>query len=407
MSKIIYKSNKDKAQSEDEKASSEIAATKIAEVDTSSDKKNVSTAVKKETEKITEVEESSDDDNEVVGDTYKAKDVDSENFNKDKIIKYFKRHPKSKVSTKVERFTPKLSDGLSTPQVNTRFTQFLFNDTNKKYSRSYASIFISNICTFFNLLCLIAGIALILANTKGITNYLVLFITTLNIAIGIFQEIRSKRAIDRLSILAANTTKVVRDGEVIEIPVNEIVLDDVLFLELGNQVPADCILAEGSVEVNESLLTGESIAIKKMPGDLLYAGSFISSGSGKMRVEKVGKETFIEKLTSKAKKYKRPNSELATSQRLIIKVIAVLIIPIAIGMFFIAKANYDPSSTAEAWIFSKEVNFAIQRTCTVVIGMIPSGMLLLTSTALFLGILRLTKSQTLVQDMYSLEMLAG
>jgi cation-transporting ATPase E len=228
----------------------------------------------------------------------------------------------------------------------------------------------------------------------------------LNIAIGIFQEIRSKRAIDKLSILATNTTKVIRDGEVIEIPVNEVVLDDVLCLDLGNQVPADCILAEGNVEVNESLLTGESIAIKKTAGDLLYAGSFISSGSGKMRVDKVGKDTFIEKLTSKAKKYKRPNSELMTAQRLIIKVIAVLIIPIAIGMFFIAKANYDPTSTAEAWIFSKEVNFAIQRTCTVVIGMIPSGMLLLTSTALFLGILRLTKSQTLVQDMYSLEMLA-
>ena len=340
-------------------------------------------------------------------------------FDKEKIIKYFKRHPKKQVNTKVERFSPKLNYGLDAEQVKTRFTQFLFNDTNKKYSRSYASIFIGNICTFFNLLCLIAGIALILANTKGITNYLVIFITSANIFIGIVQEIRSKLSIDKLSILNANTIKVVRDGEVTEIPVNEIVLDDVIIMELGNQVPADCILAEGTVEVNESLLTGESVAIKKNAGDILYAGSFISSGSGKCRVEKVGKETYIEKLTSKAKKYKRPNSELMNSTKLIIKVISVIIIPIAIGMYLVSfKAVNDPAflekypSMAEAWagvqaaLFSQNVNFSIQRTCSVVIGMIPSGMLLLTSVALAVGIVRLAKNQTLVQDMYSLEMLA-
>lgn len=329
-----------------------------------------------------------------------------EDFDKEKIVKYFKRHPKKAVNTKVDRFNPKLTKGLSTAQVQTRFTQFLFNDTNKKFSRSYASIFIGNICTFFNLLCLLAGIALIIANTQGITNYLVLFITSANIVIGIIQEIRSKLSIDKLSILAANNAKVVRDGETREIPVNEIVLDDVLIVELGQQVPADCILAEGSVEVNESLLTGESVAIKKNVGDTLFAGSFISSGSGKCRVDKVGKETYIEKLTSKAKKYKRPNSELMNSTKLIIKVISILIIPIAIGMFFIARGNFDAASGVEDFLFSKHINYAIQRTCSVVIGMIPSGMLLLTSVALAVGIVRLARNHTLVQDMYSLEMLA-
>lgn len=337
-------------------------------------------------------------------------DAESENkdgdFDKEKIVKYFKRHPKKAVNTKVDRFTPKLNKGLSPAQVQTRFTQFLFNDTNKKYSRSYASIFIGNICTFFNLLCLLAGIALIIADTQGITNYLVLFITTANIVIGIIQEIRSKLSVDKLSILNANTVKVMRDGEVTEVPANEIVLDDVIILELGNQVPADCILAEGSVEVNESLLTGESVAIKKNVGDLLYAGSFISSGNGKCRVEKVGKETYLEKLTSKAKKYKRPNSELMNSTKLIIKVISILIIPIAIGMFFIAKNNFDPASNVQDFLFKANINYAIQRTCSVVIGMIPSGMLLLTSVALAVGIVRLAKNHTLVQDMYSLEMLA-
>lgn len=332
-----------------------------------------------------------------------------ENFNKDKIIRDFKRHPNRKISSKVDRFSPPLKTGLSTGQVQTRFKQFLFNDTNKRYSRSYFSIFVGNICTFFNLLCLLAFVALLLANTQGISNYLVIFITTANICIGIIQEIRSKLSIDKLAVLASSVVKTVRDGEILEIPTTEIVMDDVIILELGNQVPADCILCEGSVEVNESLLTGESIAVKKQIGDVLLAGSFIASGSGKMRVDKVGKDTYIEKLTSKAKKYKRPNSELMNSTKLIIKCISVLIVPIAIMTFFIALNNTASDSSFAAVvgnIFSNEVSYAIQRTCTVIIGMIPSGMLLLTSIALAVGIMRLSRSQTLVQDMYSLEMLA-
>lgn len=329
-------------------------------------------------------------------------------FDKSKITD--NRRTKNETPLKVDRYSPKLNCGLTATQVETRFKQSLSNTTNKHYSRSYASIFIGNICTFFNLLCLLAGIALILANTKGISNYLVLAITTANIVIGIIQEIRSKLSIDKLAILASNTVKVMRDGEIMEISANEIVLDDVILLETGNQVPADCILAEGTVEVNESLLTGESIAIKKSVGDILYAGSFISSGSGKFRVEKVGKDTYLEKLTAKAKKYKRPNSELMNSTKHIIKGITILIIPIAIGSFLIAK-NYshndlDGFNKVIPGIFNQEISYAIQRTCTVVIGMIPSGMLLLTSVALAVGIVRLAKSRTLVQDMYSLEMLA-
>lgn len=335
-------------------------------------------------------------------------ETDGEPFDKQKQIKYFKRHGKKEINLKVERFTPELDEGLDQKQVETRFKQFLFNDTNRRYSRSYASIFIGNICTFFNLLCLLAFVALLIAQTQKLTNYLVIFITTANIVIGIIQEIRSKLSIDKLALLASNTVKVMREGEIVEIPANEIVLDDVIILELGNQVPADCILAEGSVEVNESLLTGESVPIKKNAGDILYAGSFIASGHGKFRVEKVGKETYLEKLTAKAKKYRRPNSELMNSTKLIIKCITILIIPIAIGTFIMTYNSITDSDLVGivAGIFPANVNFAIQRTCTVVIGMIPCGMLLLTSIALAVGIIRLAKSQTLVQDMYSLEMLA-
>ncbi|MDE7380229.1 MAG: HAD family hydrolase, partial [Clostridia bacterium] len=347
---------------------------------------------------------SSDDDEEETDEAVETK----ETFDKAKIIKYFKRHPKLQINTKVERFTPDLKEGLSPEQVETRFKQFLFNDTNKTYSKSYASIFIGNICTFFNLLCLIAFIALLLAGMQGVSNYLVIVITAANIFIGIFQEIRAKIAIDKLAVMASSLTKVLRDGEVIEVPTSELVLDDVVIMELGNQVPADCILAEGTVEVNESLLTGESVSIKKQVGDVLYAGSFIASGNGKCRVDKVGKETFLEKLMAKAKKYKRPNSELINSMQNIIKGVSIAIFPIAIGVFLVTRAATGQVEGVEVvpWLLSERNSLALAKTCSVVIGMIPSGMLLLTSVALAMGMLRLTKNHTLVRDMYSLEMLA-
>lgn len=348
-------------------------------------------------------DEQPETDSETAGDA----EAKEETFDKAKIVRYFKRHPKMNINTKVDRFSPELNEGLNPEQVETRFKQFLFNDTNKKYSKSYASIFIGNICTFFNLLCLIAFIALLLAGMQGVTNYLVIVITAANIVIGIVQEIRSKLAIDKLSILASSTTKVVRDGDVVEVPTSELVLDDVIIMELGSQVPADCILAEGSVEVNESLLTGESVSIKKQIGDVLYAGSFIASGNGKCRVDKVGKETFLEKLTAKAKKYKRPNSELINSMKAIIKVVSVIIFPIAIGVFLVTRnAAVIEGVDVSAWLLSEKDSLALAKTCSVVIGMIPSGMLLLTSVALAVGVLRLTKNNTLVRDLYSLEMLA-
>ncbi len=411
MSKIFFRINGGENKDKDDKKSKSAQKTEPKQNDKAFAEEEIAPSAASSAEEAVQIALFPGDEQPVRTEE-KPKSKEEEPFDKQKIIKYFKSHPKKAVSTKVERFSPKLNKGLTNAQVETRFKQFLFNDTNKKYSRSYASIFIGNICTFFNLLCLFAAIALLVANTKGFSNYLVIFITSANIAIGIIQEIRSKLSIDKLSILAKNTVKVVRDGETIEIPVQEIVLDDVIVLELGSQVPADVILAEGSVEVNESLLTGESIAIKKQVGDILYAGSFIASGSGKFRVEKVGKETYLEKLTSKAKKYKRPNSELMNSTKLIIKCVSLLIIPIAIGTFLTTLHNINPADETYMKVveagggISVDVNYAIQRTCTVVIGMIPSGMLLLTSIALAVGIMRLAKSNTLVQDMYSLEMLA-
>ena len=319
------------------------------------------------------------------------------------IRKEFKKMKSQPSMTGVRRFAPSVDQGLTSAQVNERFSQCLFNDTNQKYSKSYASIFIGNICTFFNLLCALAAVALAFANAP-LSQYLFVVIFGLNLAFGLVMEIRAKRKIDKLSLLNVPTAKVLRNGEIAEIHAKDIVLDDIVLLSLGNQVPADCILAEGTIEVNESLLTGESVPVKKEKGDLLYAGSFISSGSCKARADKIGSATYLNSLSAKAKKYKKPNSELMRSTKLIITIIAPLIILVAIGIFLVNR-NWYLTNVVET-LSRTELNAIIRSTVAVVIGMIPSGMLLLTSLALTVGILRLMSQNTLVQDLYSLEMLA-
>lgn len=322
-----------------------------------------------------------------------------------KLLKKFKKAKHIPSETEVERFTPALDEGLNEEQVETRFNQFLFNDVNKKYSKSYASIFLGNICTFFNLLCLLVAVALVYAQAS-ISQFLFVAIFGMNLIIGIVQEILAKKQIDKLSVLISATAKVMRGGVKQEIPVREILVDDVVLLEAGQQVPADCKLADGIVEVNESLLTGESVPIKKAEGETLYAGSFIASGSCRVRVDKVGKATYLNSLTSKAKKYKKPRSEIMNSIRLFIRVIACLIPLVAAGMFWINWAELGKQVAAGTITAQVRMSESIQLTGAVVIGMIPSGLLLLTSLAMAIGVRRLAKKQTLVQDLYSLEMLA-
>ncbi len=319
--------------------------------------------------------------------------VVSEKKKRRALMKKF-RKAKDIPSDAEERFTPSLDEGLTAEQVETRLNQFLFNDVNKRYSKSYLAIFVGNICTFFNLLCLLVAVALIFARAS-FSQFLFAGIFGVNLIIGIVQEILAKKQIDKLSVLISATAKVVRGGVKTEIPIREIVLDDVILLEAGQQVPADCKLADGNVEVNESLLTGESVPVKKNEGDILYAGSFISSGACRVRAEKVGKSTYLNSLTSKAKKYKKPKSEIMNSIRLFIRVIGVLIVVIGALMLWI---NWGATG--------HNVNQSIQLTGAVIIGMIPSGLLLLTSLAMAIGVTRLAKKHTLVQDLYSLEMLA-
>ena len=335
-------------------------------------------------------------------------------------LRLFKRKPKEPVDplAGIERFKVDHEKGLSQEQVDVRVSQGLVNNAPQKYSKTYRSIFFGNICSVFNLLCIICAVALALAHAPY-TQYFFVLIFLCNITISIVQEIRAKRMIDKLSILSSSTAKTLRGGTLVDLPVEQIVVDDVIILSAGQQVPADCTVLNGSAEFNEALLTGESVAIKKNVGEELFAGSFVASGQVAARVDKLGDFTYISKLTAKAKKYKRPNSEIMNSINLFIKIIGIAIIPIAILMFL---NNFAASDSLKGWDNLKETGgfwatlFAedsegplsqvLQKTVAVVIGMIPSGLLLLTTVALSVGIIRLTKYKTLVQDMYSLEMLA-
>ena len=308
-------------------------------------------------------------------------------------------------SNEVKRYldvTP--SEGLSSAQVEKRKSQGLVNVTKNENGKTIIGIICSNVFTFFNLVFLILTILLCLVGS--FRN--LMFLTTVipNLVIGIIQEIRAKIMIEKLSLMSAPTTTVVRDGKEVVIAVNELVLDDVMVLKNGKQICADAIVLDGNVEVNESMITGESDAIGKKSGDTLFSGSFVTSGSCYARADKIGKDSYIETLAGEAKKYRKPNSELLKSLNVIFKVVSFLIIPLGILTFInifgtgdILNRLTDPN---EFNILAE----AVTRTAGSMIGMIPAGLFLLTSMALFVGVYRLGKNNTLVQELYCIETLA-
>ncbi len=303
----------------------------------------------------------------------------------------------SKTNTKnftTIRYAPVINEGLSNEQICERIENKLTNSVNKSTSKSYFNILFNNICTFFNLLGLIVCVALI-AVKAPIGDFFFVAIYVANMAIGIIQEVRAKHCIDKLSLVSSKTTKAIRNGEHVEISSSDIVLDDILKLGIGNQIPTDCVILEGEIEVNESLLTGESVPVKKKEGDNLLAGSFITAGVCTVIADKVGKDNYVERLTKKAKQYKKPNSQLMNSLRFFIMCISFAIVPFSVALL------------VKALVFQEiKLATAITSTATSIIGMIPSGMFLLTSLALAVGIIKLARHNTLVQDLYSLEMLA-
>lgn len=286
-----------------------------------------------------------------------------------------------------------ITKGLTPAEAEQRIKDGRSNGSFSVKTKSVGQIFRDNIFTLFNLINVI--LAVFVALTGSYRNMLFMGVILCNIAIGIFQEIRSKRIIDRLSLISAPKAHLLRGGEEITAAVSDIVMDDIMCLASGRQICADGILREGECEVDESLITGESDPIIKREGDELLSGSFVISGTAKAQVIRVGAEAYANKIASGAKYVKKQSSEMMSSINKIISTVSVCIVPFALVLFF--KAIFVTHQSFDRGIVS---------TVAALIGMIPEGLVLLTSVALAVSSIRLAAKQTLCQDLYSVEHLA-
>ena len=287
----------------------------------------------------------------------------------------------------------KLITGLSSEQVKQLAAEGKINGTPDTPTKSVGEIIRTNTLTFFNLVNVILGVLVLC--TGSLKNCLFLGVIICNTVIGIFQEIRAKKVIDKLSLISAPKVTVLRDGQAKELHSAEIVLGDLMLLNTGRQVCADCTVLEGECEVNESLITGESDPVLKREGDELLSGSFVVSGNVKAEVIRVGGDNFASKITAGAKYLKKSNSVMLKSLDRIIKVIAICIIPMAIGLFLNAIL-----------VSEQATDRAIVSTVAALIGMIPEGLYLLASVVMAVSVIRLAARKTLAQDMYCTETLA-
>ena len=261
----------------------------------------------------------------------------------------------------------------------------------KPYKTTKEIIF-SNIFTFFNAMNLV--LAAFIATTLRFENMLFLGVITINTAIGIFQEIRSKNALEKLSLLGRSKYRVNRDNEIINIDSEEIVLGEYLHLNLGDQVPVDAEIIEGSIEVDESLLTGESDNIFKTTNDKIMSGSNVVSGSCLVRAIAVGEDSYINKLAKSTKEFKKYPSKLRDYMDKILKVISILLVPVAIMLYM------RGASLGRGYV---EI---VLRSAGALVGMIPEGLILLVSVSLAVAAMKLAKKKILVQELYCVETLA-
>lgn len=294
----------------------------------------------------------------------------------------------------MERIAADPQSGLSAEQVKRRFAQGENNYKVESSTLSVSEIVRSNVCTYFNLV--FAVIAVLLAIVGAWSDMLFLPIIVANTCIGIIQEVHSKKVLDKLSILNAPHAVVIRDGKRQEIPADQLVLDDIVEFSAGSQIPADAKVVSGELQVNESLITGESDEIEKREGDSLLSGSFVVSGKACARLEKVGKDSYISKLTLQATKSKKgEQSEMIRSLNYLIMVMGIIIIPIGIALF------------VQSFIYNEGTfHDSITGMVAAIIGMIPEGLYLLTSVALAVSSVRLAQKKVLIHDMKCIETLA-
>lgn len=298
----------------------------------------------------------------------------------------------------VRRVLTKYDKGLTNYQVNLRKSQGLSNNTQIKVNRTYLDIFLKNFVTFFNILLIAIGVILIAAGKWDSCVFLVILIA--NISIGLFQDIRAKRMVDKLSLTTKSKVKVVREGRIKFIDSEDIVLDDVLIIGNDEIIPCDGRVLTGTASLNESLLTGESLPVKKIVGDVVYSGTYVTNGDIRIRVEKVGSENYIQQLQAKSKVVKRQKSLIYKQLNYLFKIISIIVI--VVGIFMLVEYGYIKDAFS-SWNSFLE-NVAIMAGSLV--SMIPSGMYLLASTSLTVGALALMKRKVLVRDLYSVETLA-
>ena len=313
----------------------------------------------------------------------------------------------------IERFNPALDTGLDETAIRYMQENGCVNKTKNPTNKSYFAIVFGNIFTGFNILMfIIAAVLIAIVGSRVITNLMFLGIIICNILIGTIQECKSKHTIEKLKLLTNDKITVRRGGKQFGVFAHEIVLDDVLVLSPGDQIPVDCIiLEENVVEVNESLLTGESVPVKKSKGDMLFAGSFLVSGVVAARADKVGNNTYISSIENKAKLAKRPKSRLMIAIRKVIRVMALIAIPLAFIVFINEFLQALPKNEGLAifpsyWGERTIITNAVFYSGTTITYMIPAGMALLASVAMATGVVKLAQSKTLAQDLYSVESLS-
>jgi len=301
----------------------------------------------------------------------------------------------------MEHLNPTIEKGLSKEMVEKRIEEGLVNFDDSPKTKTIKQIIASNFFTYFNFLNIALGLAVFIAGIlngellTGLKNCLFMGVIIINSIISIIEEIISKKIIDKLSVLSETSITTIRDGKKENLKLEELVLDDIILLNTGHQVVADSLVMDGEVEVNESLLTGEPDAILKRKGDTLLSGSFIVSGECFAKVIHVGKDNYAATISKEAKYEKKVNSIIMNSFEKLLKILSILIIPIAVIMYF-----------SQLTATNGLVTEAIFTTVAALIGMIPEGLVLLTSSVMAVSVIRLSRYKVLVQQLYCIETLA-
>lgn len=284
-------------------------------------------------------------------------------------------------------------EGLSQKEVKNRLKSGQVNIAKNESSKTYGQIFASNLLTFFNLINIFLFILVLSVGSHR--NALFIIVVAVNAGIGLYQEIKARRLLDKLSLLNTSKVKTFRQGKQIELKQEELVLDDIILLGLGDQIPCDCQIIEGQVEVNEALLTGEADALTKKEDAELFSGSFVTSGTAVARVVHVGKDNYIHQLAHEAQKIKKQKRMLRDSLAKVVRIVSFIMIPLGILLYL--KLFY---------VIDTGHKQAVLGTVAALEGMFPQGLILLTSMALTLGVINLVKQKVLVQELHTIDALA-